>query len=339
MTLRRTQPRGALKFPALSETSLPSLGGTLPVNPTSEREPQILRVSLLNNPATSIPESDIKQLFLLRRKHREQLEAEEARREIEVFDARAQGKPIPRPPPEIPIPDGLDLDLLRAHEPSSAVRMYAPPVRRGAAEKRAKTVMAKRPDLKQYCPACNPRESDLPHPLPEKRRNGSAHWQVLDEPFLPALPPTSFSRLRKPRAFYLPARNGQKLGIPVILDDLLDIREHEDRLFVRDMTRKAERERAQERKEIADRRKTVRASSKKRQQDVMDLEERSGQLKAQSRISLRHSMMKIRMREQFELTPEEDEAMKELSQYDEQLWTQAQLARKSDMALFMENEA
>jgi hypothetical protein len=114
------------------------------------------------------------------------------RREIEVLEAKQCVKPPPPVPPEIPIPDALNIDLLRANEPSSAVRMYSPLVRRTTVDKLAQSAIASHPNLKQYCPACNPTEDDLPHPLPTKRRNGTSHWQVLEEPFFPGLPQHTF---------------------------------------------------------------------------------------------------------------------------------------------------
>jgi hypothetical protein len=62
---------------------------------------------------------------------------------------------------------------------------------------------------------------------------------------------------------------------------------------------------------------------------MMELENRSGQLRAQSRISSRNSVLRLGLREAQGPTPEEEEAMRELARYDEQLWDQAQAARKS----------
>jgi hypothetical protein len=312
------------------EDSLPALTDPLPIISPPDLRNQILRVSLRNNPATSIPSSEIKRLFSLRRNYREQVQSSEMRHEIAVFEAKESGKPIPPCPPEIPIPDGLNFDIIRANEPSSAVRMYCPAIRHTSTDKRSKSVTAKRPDLKQYCPACNPREEDLPHPLPTKRRNGTSHWQVLDEPFLPALPPTYFSKTRKPQAFYLPSRKGPKNGIPVVVDDLLELREHEDHAYLRDLAKRIERENNQEKKRIGDRRKAIRTSTKKRQQEVMELENKSGQLKAQSQLASRHSMLKVKKLEVMGPTMEEMEALRELENFDEQLWNQAQALKKVD---------
>jgi hypothetical protein len=68
----------------------------------------------------------------------------------------------------------------------------------------------------------------------------------------------------------------------------------------------------------------------------MELENRSGQLKAQSRIASRQSMLRVGVREEAGPTPQEAEALAELAKYDEQVWNQAQGARKTEGLVFFE---
>jgi hypothetical protein len=123
----------------------------------------------------------------------------------------------------------------------------------------------------------------------------------------------------------------------VIVDELLETRERKDHAHIRELTRRIEREQSRERKEIGDRRNAIRDSTKKRQQDEMELENRSGQLKAQSQVSTRQSTLKAKRREPVEMIPQEIEAMKDLEKLDERLSNLAQESRKSQAALFFDN--
>jgi hypothetical protein len=182
----------------------------------------------------------------------------------------------------------------------------------------------------QHCSVCNPRDSDVVRPQPPKRRNGTSHWQVLDEPFLPALPPNYFSKTHKTQPFYLPARRAPRTGIPLVVDDLVEIRERRQNNYTQKLTKTLKADDKNRRKKIRAASVASRQSTNKRQQETMELQHRSGQLNAQSRISKRQMSMRMGDWEPQAPTKQEEEALAELARYDDELWNQAQLARKSD---------
>lgn len=303
----------------------------LPFDPSAETQKQahaqFLHVSLLNNPADSVPPQEVKRLFALRKKYQEQLQEAEANREIQIFDSKMKGKPIPPPLPEIPFPEGLNLDVIRANEPSSASRMYGTYSQNRT--ERPKSELAQRRPMVHRCPCCNP---DAPEPpiLKTRPRHGTSHWQVLDEPELPSLPPNVFNKPRKNQPFYYPAPvHASTVGIPLVKDDLLEIRERKQFLFDRYIDRSIAKEKKVRDKTLLKRSVQSREATRKKQQDIMELAHKSGQLLAQSRLTSRHSM-KSRTVRTNQVDMDEAEAMNFLTSYDNELWNRAQLARKND---------
>jgi hypothetical protein len=302
---------------------------------TADDRPQVLRVSLLHNPATSVPDSEVRRVFQLRRRYREQQQELETRRDIDAFEARQRGKAAPPSPPELAFPSDLNVDLLRANEPSSAVRMYttAPPARRAA------SAAGPRRSMRRRCFVCNPDDGDVVHMLPTRRRNGTAHWQVLDEPLLPALPPTSYARAAKPRPFYLPARRSTLQGIPIVVDDLVDVRDRKQRQFTQTMARAARRDDAAMRRTLQARTTHSRESTRKRQQDNMDMAQRTGLWGSQSKLSSQKNMLSMAAWEPAAPTKEDADALRELAKYDDALWSQAQMLRRRDRQFIVEQDS
>ncbi|OHT08096.1 hypothetical protein TRFO_23556 [Tritrichomonas foetus] len=296
---------------------------------------QFLRVSLLNNPATSIPKNEIKRLFELRDSYNDQVQAAEARYEIEAFERKIAGKPPPSMP-EIPFPSGLNYDIVRANEPSSAVRMYSPTKtrsnRKSNIKARAVTSLTTNRQMIHRCACCNPDPPTSPH-VPVKPRNGSSHWQVLDEPLLPSQPPNTYVEPSKPSPFYNPSKKSLNITIPIIVDDLVEKTETMDEKFENTMKHKIMLEKRARTKLLHNRALANREAMRKRQQDTSDLANRSGQLKAQSRLSTRNSNIaraRAKERESQKVSSEDLEAMEELKQYDEAMWNNYRLQRKDD---------
>jgi hypothetical protein len=310
----------------LSENDPISFLGDNSIDPSEVRKPQFLLVSLRNNPATSATDSEIKRQFGQRKAYRQQLQAQDAHHSIEVFEASQEGTPAPSNPPALSIPPDLNLDFIRAHEPSSAVRMYCAPPRKAD---HPSPSPPRRPRI-QHCPACDPRESDLLKPLPTKRREGTSHWQVLDEPLLPLLQPTYFSKPHKNHPFYLTAKKGPKLGMKVVVDDLVELREGKRVAFDRAQTRLIHQENQKRKKMLHDRSQASRERTSRRQQDVMELSHKSGQLTAMSKMSSTQSVVRMVGIEEVHIDPEEEEALRFLSAYDDRKWEEAQIARKAD---------
>jgi hypothetical protein len=270
----------------------------------------IYRVSLLHNPATCFSREEIKKAFAVRRKYRADVAASEASHEIAVFEASQASKSSPPLPPPVPIPSDLNLDLIRANEPSSAVRMYCVPEHRSASQ-------------------LQPSDPLLSQMLPTKPRLGTSHWQVLDEPLLPCRGPTTYSRSHKARAFYVPIRQNEKSGIRLIVDDLVEMRNRRSVIYQKALLNRIERENQKSRKELREKYIATRESTRRRKQDVLELANRSGQLNAQSLLSDRQSTRRFNSWTGKEATPDEAAALAELAKYDDMLWVQAQQQKKA----------
>ena len=299
-------------------------------------ENQIYRVSLLNNPATSIPKREIQRLFKIRDEYNIQLQEAEAKHEIDAFECRATGKPIP-PVANVPFPSELNIDVIRANEPSSAIRMYstAQSIKKNNINKssmnntRSKSVTAIKRNMTRRCPCCNP-EPLTNFNVPVKPRNGPTHWQVQDEPLLPSLPPNIYIETHKSHPFYSTPKRSINLTIPIIVGDFVNQTESSNLKFEKEMKNKIEREKKARSKLLQSRALANREKMRKRQQDLSDLESRSGQLKAQSRLSLRTSQL-AKSRQIANYTPpiskEDQEALDDLKKFDDNLWNQTKLQK------------
>jgi hypothetical protein len=128
----------------------------------------------------------------------------------------------------------------------------------------------------------------------------------------------------------VPAKKGPEVGIKLLLDDLVEKRERKQVAYERCITKLIETEDRKRKKMLHERSAASRERTSRRQQDVMELAHRSGQLTAQSRLSTSHSIMRMRNREAVGPDKEEEEALAALTKYDDELWNKAQLARKTD---------
>lgn len=295
---------------------------------------QCYRISLLNNPITSVPKREIQRLFKLRDDYNLQLQEAEAKHEIDVFECKAAGKPVP-PVASIPFPSDLNIDIIRANEPSSAVRMYSTGklLKRtnNNSNSRSKSVASMNKNMTRRCPCCNPEPLEDRN-IPIKPRNGPSHWQVQDEPLLPSLPPNVYVEGRKSSPFYSTSKRSINLTIPIIVSDFVEQTESSNSKFEKEMKSKIEKEKKARSKLLQSRALANREKMRKRQQDLSDLENRSGQLKAQSRLSLRTSQI-AKSREIANYIPpiskEDQEAIDDLKKFDDNMWNQTKLQKKN----------
>lgn len=310
---------------------------------------QFYKVSLLNNPTTSVSTRELQRLFKLRNEYNDQLQAAEAKHEIDVFECKATGKPLP-PVMDVPFPSDLNIDIIRANEPSSAVRMYST----GKIAKksntngrikpnpRSKSVTSMGRAMVRRCPCCHP-EPQVIQNVPIKPRNGPIHWQVQDEPLLPSLPPNIYIEGHKSRPFYSPSKRSINLTIPIIVNDFIEQTESSNSKFEKEMKNKIEMEKKARSRLLHTRALANREQKRKRQQDLSDLENRSGQLKAQSRLSLRTSQLaKSKAISNYvpPISSDDQEAIDELKKFDDNLWNQTKLQKNHDpISLLLIQEA
>lgn len=299
---------------------------------------QIYKLSLLTNQSTYATKKEIDRLFKLRDEYKLNLQEAEAKYEIDVFESKLAGKPAPQMP-TIPLPSGLNVDILRANEPSSAVRMYTsnkkvrqsnPTTRIQIIDEYRPATTIKKTHMIHHCAYCKP-EPQIS--LPTKPRNGPTHWQVLDEPLLPSLPPNSFVESRKTRPFYAASKKSVNLTIPIITDDLVERVELNQTKFEREMKMKKDKEDKQRTKLLHTRALANRDKMRKRQSDLSDLESRSGQLRIQTRLTMRNSCLahkKALESQNTKITQEDIEAMAELKKFDDALYNQDKLQKKND---------
>jgi hypothetical protein len=136
-------------------------------------------------------------------------------------------------------------------------------------------------------------------------------------------------RPHKTRAFYVPIRKSEKSGIRLVVDDLVEVRTRRSALFNKDILRRIENDEQKRKKEVKARTIASRAASRRRQQDLMELAEMSGQLSAQSRLSNRNETRMMGTWVAKEPTADDAAAIAELAKYDEIIWGAAQHRRKS----------
>jgi hypothetical protein len=115
-----------------------------------------------------------------------------------------------------------------------------------------------------------------------------------------------------------------------MVDDLVEIRERKQNSYERRMAKTLGADDQSRRKRLRAISAASRQSTNHRQQEIMELQHKSGQLNAQSRISKRQMSMRMGCSEPQGPTKQEQEALAELTRYDNEMWNRAQLARKAD---------
>ena len=178
------------------------------------------------------------------------------------------------------------------------------------------------------CPTCNPQPGDIEH---EKSTSihipkGGCHWQLLDGPELPKKTLIPKKLFQSSRPFIYPARHIGQPGIQLLVDDLLEIREHDNDLFEQRMFKLRQKD-----KEIYDTIIRNRVMLNNEQMNrmhskTMDLERRSGQLEVATRLSYRPPPPK----KIIPPDPDDLEAIAALKKYDDGLWSDYQYRKKKD---------
>ena len=178
------------------------------------------------------------------------------------------------------------------------------------------------------CPACNPQPGDI-----EKEKSstihipkGGCHWQLLDGPELPKTTLIPKKIFQSSRPFLYPARHIGQPGIQLLVDDLVEIREHDRDLYEKRVAKLRQKDKEMYDSTIRNRVMLNNEQMHRMHLKTMDLERRSGQLEVASRLSYRPPPPK----KATPTDPNDLEALATLKKYDDALWSDYQYRKKND---------
>jgi hypothetical protein len=302
-----------------------------------------------------------------KRQYEEDCERVQTENDIAIFEARQAGQRADVP--SLPLPPKLDYDVLRSFEPPSASRfhdIFIPVTTPKAARLARDAVRPCRREMRRGCPACNPEHHDEIHPRhlaatrmgrriqrerkPEaagRVRNelpmqiGQAYWTVLDEPSVPARPQIRYREIGKPARFCLTRPGPRPAGIPVCKNDVIDARGRGESWFEEQMSRRDDRELLEREKALHQRALTSRQFHATIRGHREEIAQECGQkwvnIPAKRSETARGGARKNEQRVP-PMSPEEAEAMADLTQYDDALYREYQATKRptDDMEFYLE---
>ncbi|EAY15755.1 hypothetical protein TVAG_188060 [Trichomonas vaginalis G3] len=270
--------------------------------------------------ATTRPKSsyEIRSLQKIADDYMAQKEESDAIYEVEKFQNKKAGKNQSLKKPNLPMPEGVDLDMLNNFDDRFTKN----------SPQRPSTSFRPNRNIIQYCPACNPKEEDIEHlhhstiHIPR----GGCHWQLLDSPEEPkrVLPP--FNHHFSNRPFIYPARHIGQPGIQVLIDDLVESREYNQTKFENTVTNRRNKEKEEFNETIRNRVDNHHETIQKFHSKTKDLAHRSGQLKAAAKLIKK----KRELVKETPIDPEDIDAINQVNKFDEQLWSDYQIKRKHE---------
>lgn len=286
------------------------------------RDENYPNIGLTTLASTTRPKSsyEIRSLQKIADEYLNQRDETDALYEVEKFELKKEGKTRFPKKPEISLPEGVDLDMLRNFDDRFT----------NNSNQRPSTSTSFRPNrnLIQYCPACNPKEEDKEHlhhstiHIPR----GGCHWQLLDAPEQPrrALPPFNHHFSKQP--FIFPARHIGQPGIQVLVDDLVESREFHQTKFENHVTNCRNKEKESFNETVRSRVDSHHETIHKFHSKTKDLATRSGQLRAAAKL-IKKKKTPVK---EVPVDPDDIDAINQVSKFDEQLWSEYQIKRKSD---------
>lgn len=297
---------------------MPARGKFIPSNTDPRTVGNVYCISLRNSQYRRKNDAEIRQINRQIKKYKTDVENQNAKYETQKFENRQLGKKEPPAPKPIPIPDGIDVDMLRDFEERP----------------RPHTTISKtrisNPDMIRHCACCNPTPDEVYNP-PEykiKLPRGSCHWQLLDEPEYPSKPETVIHMKKMPKPFYLPARHiGVDSRINLIADNLKKDAEDQQGLIDLRISRQIQRETQATKNELHQRSISSMDRTRQFKSRMSSLAEKSGQMKVAAKLA-RAKMKKEQVKPEAP-SPRDLEAVAELKRFDEALWAERQRQRKS----------
>lgn len=278
---------------------------------------------------------EISNLSRMAERYKEEVEISDANYELNQFEVKNGTTKNIMSKPKIPIPEGIDLDMIADLD----VRMkYKPKTAPQQSRPQSRSILnfSQRSELGSLnghkmihrCPCCNP-TGDEAKETKEKRISvprGGCHWQLLDGPELPKTTLISHNHHKSSRPFLLPARHIGQPGIQLLVDDLVEVREHNQQIFERNMEKLIQKENMRTDATLRNRVMTRMEQTSKFHSRTADLERRSGQLAAAKRLSYKPPPpKKIETKDPLDL-----EAIAQQCKYENEQWTDYQLHKKND---------
>ena len=135
-------------------------------------------------------------------------------------------------------------------------------------------------------------------------------------------------KARQMHPFYYPIKKGEKYGISIVKDEILEYKEKEDRALNERLTKETNAAEEKRRKQLRKLSTQSRAGLRKREQNRSELSYRCGQLDL-SRYSVKTNIPNLQESPTSHLSPDEKEELQYLNNFDNQMWSEIQLRKKA----------
>jgi len=274
-----------------------------------------------------------------------EIELEKIQNERDLIEFEARLNPINKKSenvPSIPLAPKIDEDLIKYYDPPSATRFYDYPIPKKPCSTRKKSAIKK--VMSRGCPACNPEhfESIRPFTATDKRECiccnhehlpymiGQSYWNVLDEVSVPSRPKTQMRDHPKPVKFSITRTGPRPAGIPIVLDDLAETRRVANERFEIEMQKKLEKETQKKESIVRKHSEQCRNAIQTRQDKTRTLSALSGQQWVNyHRLSALDNQTVEEKDRTYTANIYDQEAMKELQKYDDELYLERKKKKQS----------
>jgi len=263
-------------------------------------------------------EKEIREIEIKAKNYLNSIEMIENNHEILAFEAKTEGLSPPPGPPSLPMPEGINVDMIEDYGISLCRKFGTNP------KKISHSTMIHK------CSACNPDSQTIISPNPGKIviPRGACHWQIIDHPEYPSKPSSSFLPKRVNKPFYFPARNMAPDHIPILYDDLIETMEKNQSNYDDRMAHLVYEEKLNRENELRAMSQASQMSMRDTKSRKESLTIRSGQLDILTTLK-RKSIIPPAPKAPPKIEGTDIEAVNQLKKIDDVLWTENKLKRKS----------